>query len=148
MIVRFLTVIKNLTAILGCFITSIMLPAQDTSKVEIARDGLYIDCDDTPSFVEGQSEMFLYFKDSIQAKVDRDTFLKKSLVDGKVCVKLIVDTLGYMRAFEVIKGCGNKKQDQLALEVVKQMPRWIPAKDCQGDRKEGYIVIPIRFRVK
>jgi protein TonB len=80
-------------------------------------------------------------------------FIKKNLkypkdyvdVEGKVYVKFIVNEDGSLSDFEIAKGL-RKEYDKNAIDALKKMPKWIPAKQ-NGKIVRSYFVVPIAFNL-
>lgn len=83
--------------------------------------------------------------------VEMGNFLKKNLkyprvprtVKGKVFIEFIVNVDGSLSDFKILKGLGEPF-DTTALETIKKMPNWIPAK---RDNKPilSKMVMPVAF---
>lgn len=91
----------------------------------------------TPTYPGGYAEMLKYIKKNLRYPRASET------VQGKVYVKFIVNEGGSLSDFRVAKGLADSF-DNSALQVVKKMPNWIPAKrDNKAIRTK--MVIPVTF---
>jgi protein TonB len=90
-----------------------------------------------PGYPGGPTEMITFIKKNL--KYPRDS----STVQGKVYVEFVVNENGSLSDFKVVKGLVDSF-DNNALETVKKMPKWSPAKrDDKPIRTK--IVISITF---
>lgn len=90
-----------------------------------------------PSYPGGHSEMLKFIKENLKYPRDSKT------VQGKVYVEFVVNDNGSLSDFRVVKGLADSF-DNSALETVKKMPNWIPAKKDNKPIKTK-IVVPITF---
>jgi TonB family protein len=74
-----------------------------------------------PSYPGGHAEMIKFIKKNLKYPKDSRT------VQGKVYVEFVVNDTGSLSDFRVVKGLADSF-DNSALETVKKMPKWIPAK--------------------
>lgn len=68
----------------------------------------------------------------------------KEKVDGRVMVQFVVETDGSLTQAKVVKSL-HPACDAEALRVIKQMPRWTPAK-VKGKMVRSRFTIPVLFR--
>jgi len=90
-----------------------------------------------PEYPGGNNEMFKFLKKNLKCSKDsKDT-------KGKVYIGFTVNKDGSLSDFKVVKGLAESL-DNCALETVKMMPNWIPAK---SDNKpiQVKMVLPITF---
>jgi protein TonB len=90
-----------------------------------------------PGYPGGHAEMTKFIKKNLKYPRDSRT------IQGKVYIEFVVNETGSLSDFRVVKGLTDSF-DNSALETVKKMPNWIPAK---RDNKSilTKIVIPITF---
>lgn len=89
-----------------------------------------------PSYPGGLAEMDRFIKKNLK-------YPKGMCVEGKVYVEFIVNENGSLSDFKVVKGLTDPFNNS-ALETIKKMPNWIPAKrDNQAIRTK--MIIPITF---
>jgi periplasmic protein TonB len=74
-----------------------------------------------PSYPGGHAEMIKFIKRNLKYPRDSRT------VQGKVYVEFVVNENGSLSDIRVVKGLVDSL-DNSALEIVKKMPKWIPAK--------------------
>ena len=90
-----------------------------------------------PSYPGGHSEMINFIKKNLKYPMASRTVL------GKVYVEVVVNVNGSLSDFKIVKGLGDSF-DNSALQTVKKMPNWTPAK--RGEKSiRTKIVIPITF---
>ena len=90
-----------------------------------------------PSYPGGHAAMMKFIKKNLKYPRDSKT------VAGKVYVGFVVTDDGSLSNFRIVKGLVDSF-DNSALEVVKKMPKWIPARrDNKAVATE--MVIPITF---
>ena len=90
-----------------------------------------------PSYPGGHAEMKRFIKDNLKYPRHSGT------VQGKVFIEFIVNEDGSLSDFRLVKGL-VESFDNSALETVKKMPNWIPAKR-ENTPIRTKMVIPIRF---
>jgi TonB family protein len=95
-----------------------------------------------PQFPTGEAAMYK-FLDSVlvvpQSAIDNNE-------SGRVIVRFFVDTEGNIKAPSVQQGL-TSDCNAAALEAVKQMPKWIPAKQ-NGKNVTGFASVPVSFKTK
>jgi TonB family protein len=96
----------------------------------------------SPLYEGGDDAMYKFIDSALvvpQSAIDNN-------ISGRVIVRFFVDTEGNIKAPSVQQGltsdCNNA-----ALEVVKQMPKWIPAQQ-NGKSVTGFASVPVIFRTK
>nr|WP_294859072.1 energy transducer TonB [uncultured Fluviicola sp.] len=68
-------------------------------------------------------------------------------ISGKVYLKFIVSDKGAISNVKIMKGVSNCPEcDQEAIRVVRNMPKWIPAKD-NGKVVNSYFTLPVQFKL-
>jgi TonB family protein len=95
-----------------------------------------------PKFPTGEAAMYR-FLDSVlvvpQSAIDNNE-------SGRVIIRFFVDTEGNIKAPSVQQGL-TPDCNMAALEAIKQMPKWIPAK--QNNRNvTGFASVPVSFKTK
>ena len=71
---------------------------------------------------------------------------KEEMMEGRVFVKFIVKKDGSTCNHEIVRGV-NPDLDQAALQTVKKLGRWEPAK-INGKSVNSYFMLPVTFRLK
>lgn len=74
-----------------------------------------------PSYPGGHAEMIKFIKKNLKYPKD------SGMVRGKVYVEFVINDTGSLSDIRVVKGLTDSF-DNSALETVKNMPKWIPAK--------------------
>ncbi|GAB4022056.1 TonB family protein [Spirosoma koreense] len=102
---------------------------------------IYTVVEQQPEFPGGMAELGNYMKRNLKYP----SAAKKAHVQGRVFVRFVVTTTGEITDVQILKGIGYGA-DAEAVRVVKQMPRWTPAK------QDGQVVnvqynLPINFQL-
>jgi len=71
---------------------------------------------------------------------------KEEMMEGRVFVKFVVKKDGSTCNHEIVRGV-NPDLDQAALQTVKKLGRWEPAK-INGKSVNSYFTLPVTFRLK
>ena len=71
---------------------------------------------------------------------------KEEMMEGRVFVKFVVKKDGSTCNHEIVRGV-NPDLDQAALQTVKKLGRWEPAK-INGKSVNSYFMLPVTFRLK
>ncbi len=116
-------------------------PIYDIEDPKIANDSPVVFAEVDAEYPGGYAQMLKY----IQERVEYPTLEKDSGIEGKVIVRFVVNTNGDLEKFEILKGVPEGKGlEQEAIRVIKNMPRWQPAKN-NGHTVSQYMTIPINF---
>jgi protein TonB len=95
-----------------------------------------------PMFPGGEKELYQYVK--------RNSEYTPEMLDlnlsGTVYVQFVIETDGSITHVEVIKGL-HAAYDQKAMEIISNMPKWIPGKDGCGKLVRVRYIVPIRFEI-
>lgn len=97
--------------------------------------------EEAAEFPGGMQEMAKY----LQKNLKYPDNAQKCHIGGKVFLKFIVETEGTISNVEVIKSSGAKSLDDAAIEVVKTMPMWKPAR-MSGRNVRCYFNLPVNFK--
>ena len=95
-----------------------------------------------PSYPGDMTECFL---DSCMADLHYPEEAEEKGIEGRVLIRFVVEKDGRLTNFEVIESPDPLLSDE-ALRVLKQMPKWIPAKNKGKDVRCRYSM-PILFRL-
>ena len=113
---------------------------EDLSDVKII-DSIYTIVDEDASFPGGNQALMKFIQENLmfpERYGDID-------VVGKIYVSLIVRKDGTCSDFIIKRGIsGAPEFDKTALDLMKKMPKWIPAK-VRGKEVDSYYIIPIHF---
>ena len=94
-----------------------------------------------PQFPGGMNELLTF----IAKNLKYPTQSQLSGIEGKVIIRFIVCTDGYVRGAKVLRAV-SPELDKEALRVVRALPRWIPGKK-DGKAVPVYYTCPIVFRL-
>lgn len=105
-----------------------------------------------PSFPGGQGKMFKFLATNIRypvvAEVAKNTKYpvraQENGISGAPVVQFTVEADGTLIDFHIVKSV-NPDLDAEALRVAKNMPKWIPAKDKDGNAKRATYAISVSF---
>ena len=95
-----------------------------------------------PSFPGGQAALDSYIGNNLQYPEKA----KEKGVQGRAFVKFIVEKDGSISNVEVNRSV-NPDLDNEAIQVIKSMPKWNPAKQ-NGTEVRAYYYVPVTFRLK
>lgn len=121
-----------------------LLPEEQTSNVEAEKkveDKIFDAVEQQPSFPGGQGAMFSYISNNLQYPEKA----QKNGIQGRVVVKFIVEKDGSISNVEVNRSV-DPDLDNEAMRVIKNMPKWNPAKQ-NGKEVRAYYDIPVTFRL-
>lgn len=101
------------------------------------------ECDEiAPMFPGGDKELYHYVKVNSGYTPE---MLELDL-SGTVYVQFIIETDGSISHVEVIKSL-QAVYDQKAIEIISNMPQWIPGKDECGKLVRVRYILPLRFDI-
>lgn len=95
-----------------------------------------------PSFPGGEGAMFSYISNNLRYPQKA----AENGVQGRVVVKFIVEKDGSISNVEVNRSV-DPDLDNEAMRVIKNMPKWNPAKQ-NGTEVRAYYYVPVAFRLK
>lgn len=119
-------------------------PEEQISNVEAEKkveDKIFDAVEQQPSFPGGQGAMFSYISNNLQYPEKA----QKNGIQGRVVVKFIVEKDGSISNVEVNRSV-DPDLDNEAMRVIKNMPKWNPAKQ-NGKEVRAYYDIPVTFRL-
>lgn len=120
-------------------------PEEQTSNVEVEKkveDKVFDAVEQYPSFPGGEGAMFSYISNNLQYPEKA----QKNGIQGRVVVKFIVEKDGSISNVEVNRSV-DPDLDNEAIRVIKNMPKWNPAKQ-NGTEVRAYYDVPVAFRLK
>jgi protein TonB len=111
---------------------------EDLKDVKVT-DSIYTFVDEDASFPGGQTEFLKFIRENlVYPSVDAEINCA-----GKIIVKFVVRKNGECRDFEILRGIrGCPEFDRSAFQMLKKMPKWIPAK-IYGNAVDSRYVVPI-----
>ena len=80
-------------------------------------------------YKEEYNQLLYYLEDS---KFSKQYLAKKSFLEG-FNVHFVINKEGEATDISIIKSTGDKSMDELLKELVKNMPKWDPAKNAKGE---------------
>lgn len=120
-------------------------PEEQISNVEAEKkveDKVFDVVEQYPSFPGGDGAMFSYISNNLQYPEKA----QKNGIQGRVFIKFIVEKDGSISNVEVNRSV-DPDLDNEALRVIKNMPKWNPAKQ-NGTEVRAYYYVPVAFRLK
>ena len=99
------------------------------------------DVDQQPSFPGGTNALNTFIVSNLKYPV----FAQEKGIQGRVVVKFIVEKDGSISNVEVIQSV-DPDLDNEAMRVIKNMPKWNPAKQ-NGTEVRAYYYVPVTFRL-
>lgn len=130
---------KQLLILLMFSATTSMLYAQPWDSVTTNRNQIFTRAEVAPAFAGGVEEWNAYLKKNLNQKVAK----KAPAGAYTVAVQFIVHTDGSLTDVKALTSHGYKMEAE-AVRVIKNTPRWIPAKQ-NGHDVTCYHMQPITF---
>ena len=122
------------------FISSTSFSQNDSSHSQIVE--IVNAVEEQPSFPGGF--------DSLQKYLGFNTKLPDNWrfdsINGKVYVEFLVESNGSISKSKILKSL-NPILDSIAIEAIKTMPKWVPAKQ-RGKPVDCLFILPIKFGVQ
>ncbi len=116
----------------------------DASLTESSGDGLTGDAEpEFVTFAEQQAEFNGDLGEWLSRNIQYPDMAKQNGIEGKVNIQFVVELDGRITNVEVLKKFGWGL-DEAAVDVVKKMPAWKPAKQ-NGKPVRLQMVLPVRF---
>lgn len=117
-------------------------------EIEIDEDEIYFTPDrfddypyttveQMPQYPGGEAEMMKYISKNLKYPI----LDKEEAIQSRVTVRFIVEKDGTLSNFEVLRGI-VPEYDEATVEMIKQMPTWIPGKQ-NGKAVRVYYTLPI-----
>jgi protein TonB len=111
---------------------------EDRKDVRVT-DSIYTLVDEDASFPGGQTELLKFIRENL---VYPSNYVEMDC-DGRIIVKFVVGKNGECKDFEILRGIiGCPEFDRSAFQMLKKMPKWIPAK-INGNAVDSRYVVPI-----
>lgn len=111
------------------------------TPADTSLNSIFISVDEMPIFPGGEVEMHKYLSD----KLDYPSKAIRKGDQGFVVLSFVVQKDGNLTDLTVLKSV-SKELDDEALRVVKQMPKWAPAKK-DNEKVATRFVLPVRFHI-
>jgi len=133
--------------IISFLFLQLLVKAQTESIVDSVaapKQENYTFVEQMPEFPGGQEAMLRFISKNV--KYPEDAMVNN--VEGKVLLKFVVNTDGYIQDIEVVSKIryGYGLEDE-AIRVLKKMPQWTTGKQ-NGKPVNVYYILPISFRLK
>lgn len=116
-------------------------PRDTLTEEEKAQIFCYVK-EEMPRFPGGDAALLRF----IRAHTVYPEEARKLGLEGRVIVSMMIDTLGRAVPYEVIRGI-HPLLDSVALDIVRQMPRWTPG-GVLGRKVAVKYTIPVTFRLE
>ena len=109
--------------------------------LEITLDGVWVIVDEMPSYMGGQAALFQFIHKQVSNKYPLEA--KKQNIRGTVYVGFHLNDLGFVENVEIKRGL-HELLDPIAMEIVKDLPRWQPGFE-DGMPITIAFTLPIKF---
>ncbi len=116
-------------------------PAEVEEPAPQASAGPLLSAEEPASFPGGKNAMIRF----IRRNYRYPSQASEVGAEGMVIVRFVVNPDGSLSGFRVVRGIGYGC-DEEALRIIRNMPRWVPAKQ-DGEKVAVYQTIPITFRL-
>ena len=123
----------------------VVAPAVETGPVETGPE-IFTIVEEPAEFPGGFAAMNKYLSDKISPNYP--AMAREAGISGKCFLKFVVNENGEISNVEVLKGVpGCPDCDKLAINTVKNMPKWKAAK-MTGRAVKCYFTLPINFKIQ
>ncbi len=117
-------------------------PVQQEEETEEKEDEIFVFVEEQAGFPGGEEARIKYLRDHIKYP----EMAKESGIQGTVYLKFVVEKDGSISNVKVLRGIGGGC-DEEAVRVLKQMPKWKPAKQ-RGRPVRVWFNMPIKFTLQ
>ena len=131
---------KRLALLLSAIFLTNMAFCQEEKKVSV-DDEVFVVVEEQAEFPGGMDSMYAY----IQKNLKYPEAAEEKGIEGRVFVSFIIERDGSITNVKCLRGIGGGC-DEAAMEVVKNMPKWQPAKQ-RGKEVRCQFNLPIRFEL-
>ncbi|MDE6697801.1 MAG: energy transducer TonB, partial [Muribaculaceae bacterium] len=114
----------------------------DISSTNKSEEVIYIAVEQSAEFPGGLSSLYKWLSQNIRYP----EVAQLNDIQGRVVVRFVVEKDGSIGEASIYQGV-DKHPDKEALRVVRNMPKWYPAKNS-GVPVRSYFMIPINFRLQ
>lgn len=117
---------------------------KDTAIIEVKKDTatIYTKVEKMAEYIGGKEALVRDIKNNLVYPQKA----KEEMIEGRVIIKFVVKKDGSTCNHEIVRGV-NPDLDQAALQTVKKLGRWEPAK-INGKSVNSYFTLPVTFRLK
>lgn len=112
----------------------------DIDSLTVEKDSVIIFYNPEPKFPGGMDSLKNFITQNLSVKEFSHFHSEES---KKVFIEFLVEKDGSLSNFSIKKSSGIPEFDKKALEMLKKMPKWIPAESPKGDFYQMYLTIPI-----
>ncbi len=119
-------------------------PAQASPIAQSGSNSFNRGSNTSPSFPGGFRAMHEFIKANLQ-------YPQKAIKDGisgTVFLRLIILSDGTIFDEQIVVNASDRILDKEAIRIVRQMPKWTPARDSRGKPINSTVTIPIRFSLE
>lgn len=117
-------------------------PAPPSPSIQSKQD-IATFVDEEAQFPGGQSELMRY----LSQKIKYPERALKEKIQGKIAVQFVVEKTGELTNIQIIKRMPECPEcEQEAIRILKQMPKWIPAK-LEGQSVRSKYTLPVSFKL-
>ena len=116
--------------------------AETKKEAKVDENGVYMVCDQMPTFPGGMRECMNYLSKNIKYPEE----CKKEGVQGRVIIQFVVDKEGNIRDAKIARGI-HPSLDKEALRVIEAMPKWEPGKQ-DGKAVSVKYTVPVNFKAQ
>ncbi len=121
-------------------------PTENTGPAEPSQPEIFTIVEEQAEFPGGIAELGKFLKKNIEPNYP--AMARENGISGKCFLKFVVNEDGSITNVEILKGVpGCQDCDKLAVQTVKNMPKWKPAK-MTGKSVKCYFNLPINFKIQ
>ncbi len=110
---------------------------EELSDVKIT-DSIYSIVDEEAEFLGGNVYLLKFIQENLVYPEGYDDID----VVGKIYVKFVVSKTGICSDFQILRGIEDSKLERSAIEMLKKMPIWKPAR-INGKEVDSYYILPV-----
>ncbi len=122
--------------------TGTTAPEAEPAQARKESDTIYTMTENMPEFPGGRKALMQYLAQNIKYPEEA----KRDSIQGRVFINFIIEKDGSVSNAKVIRGIGHGC-DEAALEVVRNMPNWIPG-EHDGQKVRVSFNIPIKYTLE
>ncbi len=125
---------------LSAFLCTLSFGAFAQSEVSV-DDAVFVVVEEQAEFPGGMDSMYAY----IVKNLKYPELAKEKGIEGRVFVQFVIEKDGSISNVKILRGIGGGC-DEAAMEMVKNMPKWQPAKQ-RGKPVRCQFNLPIKFEL-
>ncbi|MEE1143513.1 MAG: energy transducer TonB [Bacteroidales bacterium] len=131
---------KRFALLLSAILLTNMAFCQEEKKVSV-DDEVFVVVEEQAEFPGGLDSMYAY----IVKNLKYPELAKEKGIEGRVFVSFIIEKDGLISNVKLLRGIGGDC-DEAAVKMVKNMPKWKPAKQ-RGKPVRCQFTLPIKFEL-